>query len=226
MGKYQKVLQNLELWIQDKIEQSDKRTEVARQFGNAAWEDKSAISLFNQRITQADMQIRKELDFLLRYPPHLSQHLDKLDEFHQSGDYDQSVFIMTKYPDDEGDPIQNAKLNEVIKTVRDSVAKCKFVPRMATDQKFQDMIWTNVEFYLVACGRGIAIIEDCYLREFNPNVAMEWGWMRAMGKKVLYLVEESFSAERADAAGFIGERFAWDNPESKIPDAVERFLST
>ena len=46
--------------------------------------------------------------------------------------------------------------------------------------------------------RGIAIVEDKYLPELNPNVAMEWGWMRGMGRNVLYLVEKDFKKQRAE----------------------------
>ena len=47
---------------------------------------------------------------------------------------------------------------------------------------------------------------------------MEWGWMRAMNKKVLYLVEKSVTAEQIqpDVMGLISSRFDWDNPEADI----------
>jgi hypothetical protein len=42
---------------------------------------------------------------------------------------------------------------------------------------------------MLARSRGIAIVEDRFNPNLNSNVAMEWGWMRAMNKPVLYLVE-------------------------------------
>ncbi len=39
---------------------------------------------------------------------------------------------------------------------------------------------------------------------------MEWGWMRGMGKEVLYLVEDTFNQERADGDGLREARFPWD----------------
>jgi hypothetical protein len=54
----------------------------------------------------------------------------------------------------------------------------------------------------VAPGRwvleSIARVEDRHRNELNPNVAMEWGWMRAMGKRVCFLRESGFKNFRAD----------------------------
>jgi hypothetical protein len=34
---------------------------------------------------------------------------------------------------------------------------------------------------------------------------MEWGWMRGMGRDVLYLVEKDFKKQRADRGGLIDQ---------------------
>ena len=49
--------------------------------------------------------------------------------------------------------------------------------------------------------RRQAMVEDKYAPELNPNVAMEWGWMRGLGRRVLYLVEQTFTKKRADWSG-------------------------
>jgi hypothetical protein len=56
----------------------------------------------------------------------------------------------------------------------------------------------------------VAIIENRYKQELNPNVALEWGWMRAMDKDVLFLLEKDFKQFRADILGFIPDTFSWD----------------
>jgi hypothetical protein len=68
------------------------------------------------------------------------------------------------------------------------------------------------------------MIEDRYRSELNPNVAMEWGWMRAMGRQVLYLRESGFSRERADMMGLIADQFYWNEPEKHIPGVISRWL--
>ncbi len=79
---------------------------------------------------------------------------------------------------------------------------------------------------MLTCARGIAIVEDRFNPKLNPNVAMEWGWMRAMKKDVLYLVEKAVPAEQipADLMGLIRSRFNWDDPEADIPRLIDEFL--
>jgi hypothetical protein len=85
-------------------------------------------------------------------------------------------------------------------------------------------LWDNVELHLLGCSRGVAIVEDKYTKELNPNVAMEWGWMVGMGRRVLYLVEKSFKHARADWGGLIKEEFDWEKPADDIKQAVHKFL--
>jgi hypothetical protein len=77
----------------------------------------------------------------------------------------------------------------------------------------------------LGCCRGIAIVEDRYRPELNPNVAMEWGWMKGMGKSVLFLMEETFQHNRADWHGLIAKSFKWDKPKPGICGAIKAFLS-
>lgn len=175
---------------------------------------------------QANMNnaIWNALEKLLREPPHFLGYADVLKDFYRVAPYNKSVFIMTKFP--EGDSEDDKKLKRVIQVVKDSVQKSKFAPRIASDKPpYWETIWGNVEVHLLGCSRGIAIVEDRYRPEFNPNVALEWGWMRYMRKNVLYLREQRFSKERADMMGFIADEFIWDDPEGHIPLAVEDWLA-
>jgi len=56
--------------------------------------------------------------------------------------------------------------------------------------------------------------------ELNPNVALEWGWMKGVGKDVLFLVEESFNHDRADWSGYLNDKFSWSNPSQGIKRAI------
>ena len=118
----------------------------------------------------------------------------------------------------------DVQLEAVIQAVRDAVEGCGYIPRIARDNQYHPILWDNVELYLLGCRRGIAIVEDKYLPELNPNVAMEWGWMRGMGRNVLYLVEKDFQKQRADWGGLIESPFDWVNPEPDIKTGVETWL--
>lgn len=164
---------------------------------------------------------------IFNIPPHHQRHDEKLREFHQIASFDVSVFVMTKFP--ATDPTEQTDLDRqlirIIKAIQAAIRACHFEARLASDRHFHPMLWDNVELYLLGCKRGVAIVEDKYLPEFNPNVAMEWGWMRGMGREVLYLVEQDFQSERADTSGFLSERFSWNDPEADIDRAIKSWLN-
>lgn len=166
------------------------------------------------------------LDDLLRYPPHHVGILTKIEEFyklHHGSSYEKSVFIMTKFPG-PGKTVDK-EFAKVIKLVRNAVTEAGYTPRIASEKQYHELLWHNVALYLLGCSRGIAIIESKNKEELNPNVAMEWGWMRAMNKPVLFLAEKSFNLQRADWSGLIEHQFQWEKPGPGIKTSVKEFLA-
>lgn len=178
---------------------------------------------YARNLREATEDIRRYLENkLIRYPPHHHlKHFAELATFHAKHKYEQSVFIMTKFP--EGKSELDSKLQQVIDTVAASIRDCGYEPRRAT-YGFHDWLWANVELYLLGCCKGVAIVEDRYKQELNPNVAFEWGWMKGMNKRVLFLMEEKFVQQRADWGGLLKEVFSWEKPQEAIPKAVKSFL--
>jgi hypothetical protein len=177
------------------------------------------------RIAKLQQQLQSVARELTLFPPHHLRHQMKIAEFHQDGTFDKSVFVMTKFPAAHAaNGGKDVELTAVITAVRAAVTACGFTPRVASDRRYHPALWDNVELYLLGCNRGIAIVEDKYLPELNPNVSMEWGWMRGMGRDVLYLVEKDFKHERADWNGLIQEPFDWTNPALDIDKAVKGWL--
>jgi hypothetical protein len=181
--------------------------------------------ILNEQIKAWDAQISGELEKLLRFPPHHAGHFEKLKGFHANGQmpFERCVFIMTKYPDGK-DANKDKELETVIEAVRAAVTRCKHFPRLASEKEVHPLIWQNVELFLLGFGKGIAIVEDRYKPELNPNVAMEWGWMRAMDKPVLYLMEDKFDHARADLSGYQDHKFTWEEPAKGIDVHVTHWL--
>ncbi len=223
MVTFEQIISQLRFLFEMESELQKKLDNLLKSGHEEAFKDEISVRI-DEEMKKNLLNIKKQLERLLRYPPHFAHHLEKLKKFHLSGDYERSVFIMTKFPNLDSSDDKDQTLTKIIETIKEAVLESNYIPRIASDYDYQDIIWSNVEFHLLGCSKGIAIIEDCYKNEFNPNVAMEWGWMRAMGKPVLYLVEENFNNERADAAGFIGYRFSWNNPEEKIKILVKNWL--
>jgi hypothetical protein len=183
-------------------------------------------ALLLQQIESVRREKRLRLDELVRYPPFHDRHFSKLEQFHKAANcsFDKSVFIMTKFP--EGSSALDQQLQKVIDAVRAAVTAAGYVPRVASDPPpFHALLWDNVELFLLGSSRAVAILESKYKPELNPNVAMEWGWMRGMGRSILPLVENEFTYQRADWGGLLESRFAWDNPDTDINKAVTTWLS-
>ena len=160
----------------------------------------------------------------MNYPPSRLGYRPVLEAFEQKLQAlgrppERRVFIMTKYPDGK-DPALDLQLQAVIDAVRGAVTARGYHPQLATDDKLHPNLWENIEIQMLACGRGLAIVEDRFNTKLNPNVAMEWGWMRAMNKPVTYLVEQGIEHAPADVAGLIKSRFKWDDPLGTIPALV------
>jgi len=182
------------------------------------------LGRYNEQINDKRREVRQYLEStLLRFPPpHYANHSEKLREFFGIGSYEQSVFIMTKFPETGvGDDV---KLKAIIEEVRQAIADSGFIPRIATFEYHEDLR-RNVELYLLGCARGVAIVEDRCRKEMNPNVAFEWGWMRGMSKRGFYLMEEGFAHSRADWSGLLNKQFSWDNPTADIKTALTTWLT-
>lgn len=184
----------------------------------------------DRRLKDCMNKMEMELMHLLKEPPHHDRHHKHLAEFHQRGSFEDSIFIMTKFP--ENNSPADRQLEKVIKHVMDGIKKIKnertgeyYIPRIASDKDYHNLLWDNVELYLLGCSKAVAIVEDKYLKELNPNVAMEWGWMRGMGKDVLFLVEKDFINFRADWSGLTKHEFDWNNPGPGINNALTKWLS-
>ena len=191
---------------------------------NAAMKDERDQDL-KRDIERQQKRVNKVLENVAEFPPYHIRHKDLLEKFHSKASYDKSVFVMTKFPDPKMGAPKDAQLDKIIELVREAVKKEGYEARLAKDVEYHSLLWDNVELYLLGCKRGIAIVEDKYLPELNPNVAMEWGWMRGLGRKVLYLVEKDFKGKRADWSGLTESPFDWANPSNDIETAVHDWLT-
>jgi hypothetical protein len=176
-------------------------------------------------IDEKRAEIRGLLEDLLRFPPLHKRHAEVFNEkFFQAGQtYANSVFIMTKFPDSEDPGPDDIRLGYVIRQVAKRLEANGYHPRIASDSHppYFELLWDNVEAYLLCCGHGVAIVEDKCRVELNPNVTMEWGWMRAFKKNVLFLVENDFKHLRADESGIIQAAFSWNDPLPGIAAAID-----
>jgi hypothetical protein len=133
--------------------------------------------------------------------------------------YDKNVFIMTRFLPG------NRVLESIDNTIRTELKSVGLEGHRADDRVYPDdrNLWDNVCTYMVGCKYGIAVLEDVLRWEFNPNVALEYGFMRALGKPVLLLKEQRM-IPRADILGTLWEEFDVFEIEMGITNSIRRWV--
>jgi hypothetical protein len=221
-GSYEEATKELRKLFREQFDLQNAMDALSDRTSTAEAEEK--LIAYNQQLAAKKREIQQYLECeLLRYPPHhLGPHALELQKFHQLAPYESSVFIMTKFP--EGKGAKDKALQAVIEAVKLGIKDAGMHPRIA-QFGYHDMLWPNVELYLLGCARGVAIVEDHYRKELNPNVALEWGWMKGMGKRVFFLMEEKFASGRADWNGLLSQTFSWKTPGNGIREAIQKWLT-
>lgn len=123
--------------------------------------------------------------------------------------YDRNVFIMTRF--EPG----NRLLTRLDEELRKALCRQRLTGIRADDRVYpRDRdLWDNVCVHMLCCSLGVAVLEDRVQNEFNPNVALEYGFMRALDKPVLLLVDSGFRNLRADVIGTVREAFDIADPD-------------
>jgi hypothetical protein len=133
--------------------------------------------------------------------------------------YDRNVFIMTSF---DGHHLLAQLDNEL----RRALHQHRLVGVRADDRIYpsDSQLWRNVCVYMLCCKYGVAILEDHSRDEFNPNVALEIGFMRALDKRTLLLADRRFSKLRADISGTVRFEFDITNQAGTLAEPIERWI--
>ncbi|MEU4246139.1 hypothetical protein AB0F15_01865 [Amycolatopsis sp. NPDC026612] len=134
--------------------------------------------------------------------------------------YEKNVFVMTRFV--PGDKLLVALDVELRRVLREN----DLDPVRADDKMYLSdrNLWNNVCVYMLCCSKGIAILEDRLVDEFNPNVALEYGFMRALNKPTMLLADVGFRNLRADVIGTLRETFDITDIKETIESPVSRWL--
>jgi nucleoside 2-deoxyribosyltransferase len=150
-------------------------------------------------------------------PPSVIQ--ESLKRFHaEHRDASSTCFVMMRF----GKTVAHTRLE---KTIKNSLKKHGLVGVSARDKEFHDDLYPNIQTYIYGCGFGIAVFERLESDEFNPNVALEVGYMFGLRKHVLLLKDRTVRALHTDLVGKLYREFDPQNPEETIPAQIDGWLS-
>lgn len=136
--------------------------------------------------------------------------------------FDRNVFLMTRF-DSSTKAIVELD-DELHRVLREIGAE----PVRADDKMYMPdrNLWNNVCVYMLCSGQGIAILEDRVQDEFNPNVALEYGFMRALNRPTLLLADVGFRNLRADVIGTLRETFDLFSIKETLAPAISRWAAS
>jgi len=137
---------------------------------------------------------------------------------------DNTVFVMMPFRD-------TADYRELIRTIRETLQEYGFIALTAADRAYHQDLWRNVQTYMIGCTYGIALFCPDMVGEkvgtlYNPNVAMEAGYMFSRGKSVLLLRDQDVPRLFTDLRGFLVEEFVIGKAAETVRPRIESWLQT
>ena len=148
-------------------------------------------------------------------PPELQTSLATFRDDH--GAHAATAFIMMEFGD--------SRLHrEIAEGIRAGLAPYGIVGLRADDKEYHEDLFYNVLTYVYGCTFGIAVFERLESDTHNPNVALEVGYMRGVGKNVCLLKDRTLGLLTTDLMGKLYRKFDPQEPGVTIPPALGGWL--
>jgi nucleoside 2-deoxyribosyltransferase len=119
---------------------------------------------------------------------------------------------------------ETAEHGRIFNAIRTALMKNEIYGFRADKLEYHEDLYYNVLTYLHGCDFGIAVFESLENRDFNPNVAFEVGYIKALGKHVCLLKEKSLERLHTDLIGKTYNEFDINNCETTIEIQLNDWL--
>ena len=113
---------------------------------------------------------------------------------------------------------------EIYHAIRRSLTSLGITGLRADSKQYHDDLFSNVLTYIYGCKTGIAVFERIESDNFNPNVSLEVGYMKALGKPVCLLKDRTLKTLHTDLVGKLYQEFDPQSPEKTIPAALSKWF--
>src|ERR1017187_123749 len=108
--------------------------------------------------------------------------------------FDRNVFVMM--------PFSPPASEAIFESVEQELDDHGLIALRADRKAFSPILWWKVVTYMLGSSYGIGTYEPCGI-PFNPNVSIEAGFMLALDRPVLFLVNEELRGLPVDFSGHI-----------------------
>jgi hypothetical protein len=128
---------------------------------------------------------RRAKETALFLPPGYDHLASSVVRFREDTPYEESVFVMMKFPDPTTMEDRHCRLlTDIWEVISYVLSAYGLTAKRADKKSYQDQLWENVCVYMLGSKYGVAILEDKVGQELNPNVALEYGFMKALQREV------------------------------------------
>lgn len=112
----------------------------------------------------------------------------------------------------------------ILEGIKKALGAAGLIAIRADERHYHDDLFNNVLTYMHGCGFGIAVFERLEESDFNPNVALEVGYMLAMQKPVCILKDRTLQALPTDLMGKLYSEFDSLDPVASISRSLSVWL--
>jgi len=124
-----------------------------------------------------------------------------------------NVFLMMRFR--AGDQYE-----EIVQALREALKAFGLNVIRADDKDYTGDLWENVCLHMLGSKFGIAVFEEIDQREFNPNIALELGFMMAQNKRCLILKDQRMPKMPTDIVGKLYREF----DSYKIAESISKCI--
>ncbi|MFN5230365.1 MAG: hypothetical protein ACK5FS_15980 [Planctomycetota bacterium] len=149
------------------------------------------------------------------YPLEITDSLKHF--FRDHPDPRRTAFIMMQFGTTPGH-------SQMLDAIRSSLKTFGITGLRADDKEYHDDLFPNVQTYMHGCGFGIAIFERLQSDDFNPNVSLEVGYMRALRKPVCLMKDQTLRTLQTDLVGKLYKSFDPQRASESIPNELTKWL--
>jgi hypothetical protein len=127
------------------------------------------------------------------------------------------AFIMMRFG---GTPAHD----KIVQSIQDTLTPYGIKAVRADDKDWHTDLFYNVLTCIYGCTYGIAIFERIESEDFNPNVALEVGYIMALKKQVCLLKDRTLKSLHADLVGKLYKTFDPQDPLASIPPELTKWM--
>ena len=133
-------------------------------------------------------------------------------------EFDKNVFIAMRFR-------TSKQFLEIHSAVKAGLSKYGLQGHRSDDKMYPSDgdLWTNICVYMMGCKYGVCIFEEIDDREFNPNVPLEYGFMRAMNRQTLLLKDDRMPRMPSDMTGKVHRTFDTYNITATIEETIKQW---